>query len=198
MLIRAAELDGMRRGSVDLAFRRWTRPRLRVGTRMRTPIGQLEVLAVDEVGAEAITDDDARRAGATSRAALLAWLDRDADRPIFRVQVRYAGVDPRLALRENAEMSDDQIAQLRDRLSRMDAASSHGPWTRQVLQTIADRPAVRAPDLAADFGLETVVFKRDVRKLKELGLTESLQVGYRLSPRGAALLSKLSARRSRR
>jgi hypothetical protein len=27
-----------------------------------------------------------------------------------------------------------------------------------------------------------------VRKLKELGLTESLTVGYRLSPRGAALL----------
>jgi hypothetical protein len=33
-----------------------------------------------------------------------------------------------------------------------------------------------------------VSFKRDVRKLKELGLTESLEVGYRLSPRGAALL----------
>ena len=30
------------------------------------------------------------------------------------------------------------------------------------------------------------MFKRDVRKLKELGLTESLPVGYRLSPRGRA------------
>ena len=29
-------------------------------------------------------------------------------------------------------------------------------------------------------------FKRNVRKLKELGLTESLEVGYRLSPRGEA------------
>jgi hypothetical protein len=33
-----------------------------------------------------------------------------------------------------------------------------------------------------------VAFKRDVRRLKELGLTESLEVGYRLSPRGRAFL----------
>jgi hypothetical protein len=53
-----------------------------------------------------------------------------------------------------------------------------------VLKLIADRPEVRAPDLAASLGLETLVFKRDVRKLKALGLTESLTVGYRISPRG--------------
>jgi hypothetical protein len=33
-------------------------------------------------------------------------------------------------------------------------------------------------------------FKLDVRKLKELGLTESLPVGYRLSPRGEFLLQR--------
>ena len=47
---------------------------------------------------------------------------------------------------------------------------------------------MRAPDLAASLGRETLPFKRDVRKLKELGLTESLEVGYRLSPRGRAYL----------
>jgi hypothetical protein len=31
-----------------------------------------------------------------------------------------------------------------------------------------------------------------VRKLKELGLTESLQVSYRLSPRGRALLERMA------
>jgi hypothetical protein len=50
---------------------------------------------------------------------------------------------------------------------------------------------VRAPDLAASFGRETQPFKRDVRKLKDLGLTESLEVGYRLSPRGRAFLETL-------
>jgi predicted DNA-binding transcriptional regulator YafY len=49
---------------------------------------------------------------------------------------------------------------------------------------------VRAAELAAELGLETQPFKRDVRKLKELGLTESLEVGYRLSPRGAAFLAR--------
>ena len=68
------------------------------------------------------------------------------------------------------------------RLARLDRASSHGAWTTEVLQTIAARPAVRAADLAAGFGRETQPFKLDVRKLKNLGLTLSLEVGYRLSP----------------
>jgi len=59
---------------------------------------------------------------------------------------------------------------------------------------VAEHPARRAPELAALVGRETAAFKLDVRKLKELGLTESLEVGYRLSPRGEALLAHLSAR----
>jgi hypothetical protein len=37
-------------------------------------------------------------------------------------------------------------------------------------------------------GRETAPFKLDVRKLKNLGLTISLEVGYELSPRGQAFL----------
>ena len=43
-------------------------------------------------------------------------------------------------------------------------------------------------DLAAGFGRVTQPFKTDVRKLKNLGPTESLEVGYRLSPLGSAYL----------
>lgn len=46
---------------------------------------------------------------------------------------------------------------------------------------------------AVRLGRETLTFKADVRKLKALGLTESLEDGYRLSARGEALLA---ARRS--
>ena len=49
----------------------------------------------------------------------------------------------------------------------------------------------RAPDLATLFGLETKPFKQRVRRLKEHGLTESLKVGYHLSPRGASYLARL-------
>ena len=55
-----------------------------------------------------------------------------------------------------------------------------------MLSCIAAEPGRRAPDFAARFGREVQPFKRDVRKLKELGLTISLLVGYELSPRGEA------------
>ena len=51
--------------------------------------------------------------------------------------------------------------------------------------------AVRAADLAASLGRDTAPFKLDVRKLKALGLTISLEVGYRLSARGEAVLRKI-------
>ena len=69
--------------------------------------------------------------------------------------------------------------------------SAWGPWAIEYLETIARQPGVRAPDLAAGFGMETHAFKLRVRRLKELGLTESLRIGYRLSPRGEALLREL-------
>ncbi len=191
MLIRPAELEAIRRGEIDLAFRRWDRPRLLPGTRMRTKVGLLEVTAVDKVAVSGISVDDARRAGSPSKAALLALLEPRGDRPknpIWRVGLRYAGEDPRIALRQSGELTDDDRASLTARLDRLDASSRHGAWTREVLALIAANPARRAPDLAELRGLETVVFKRDVRKLKELGLTESLDVGYRISPRGASLL----------
>jgi hypothetical protein len=188
VLIRPAELEAIRAGRVDLAFRRWARPRLRVGTRMRTGIGLVEVTAVDRVTVREITAEDARRAGAASRRDLLAALPRHAERPLFRIGLRFAGPDPRVALREQDDLSDDDRVGLAGRLERLDRASGHGPWTRATLSSIERRPAIRAPELAEELGRDTAGFKRDVRKLKELGLTESLDTGYRLSPRGRALL----------
>ena len=76
------------------------------------------------------------------------------------------------------------------RLARMDAARD-SPWTDRILTLIAANRGARAADLAGRVGRETRLFKADVRKLKELGLTESLDVGYRLSPRGQAILRRL-------
>lgn len=189
MLIRRAELDRIVDGTVDLAFRRWTAARVREGTRLRTAIGLVEVLSVQETTVDALTATDARRCGCSSVEELVAFLDRHPERPVFRIRLRYAGPDPRLALREEADLDDDDRAQLAARLQRLDSASRHGPWTAAALEIVQRRPGVRATDLARELGIETVVFKRDVRKLKELGLTESLEIGYRLSPRGAAFTS---------
>ena len=153
------------------------------GTRLRTAIRLVEVPSIDQTTIEAITPSDALRTGSSSIEELVAFLRQHPERPLFRIGLRYAGPDPRLALREDADLSDDDRARLAARLLRFDRASSRGPWTTPVLELIHRRPGVRAGEL----GLETAVFKRDVRKLKELGLTESLEIGYRLSPRGQAL-----------
>ena len=92
----------------------------------------------------------------------------------------------------SANLSPADRAELDRRLDRLDRAAVHGPWTRATLAVIAGQPGRRAADLAAWFGRETQPFKTDVRKLKNLGLTESLEVGYRLSPRGTAFLAATS------
>ena len=118
--------------------------------------------------------------------------------PTYRIRFRLAdGPDPRSVLAATVTLSDDDVAEIRLRLARLDRSSSHGSWTAEVLRTIAARPGVRAADLAAGFGRETQAFKVDVRKLKNLGLTSSLEVGYRVSPRGEAYLATTHASKTR-
>ena len=107
--------------------------------------------------------------------------------------MRHAGADPRIALREEAGHTPEVIETIGARLGRLDTSSRHGPWTADALGMIETQPGRRAPDLARQAGRETLAFKADVRKLKEMGLTESLEVGYRLSPRGAAYLQQARA-----
>jgi hypothetical protein len=190
LLFRRKLLEAMRAGEVDLAFRRWTQQRVRPGGRQRTAVGVLEIVAVDVVAPSAIDQAQARRAGFRSPEELLRTLE-SGNGPVHRIELRYAGPDPRIELRERADLGGDELHEVKARLERLDRSARHGPWTRRVLELIRDRPGVRAPNLAAHLGRDTQPFKRDVRKLKELGLTESLRVGYRLSPRGRAVLERL-------
>ena len=187
MMIRPAELAAIRDGTVDLAFRRWARPRVVVGTRMRTAIGLVEVTSVEQVGVASLRAEDARRAGAPSLGALREALAARPDDPAWRIGLAYAGPDPRELLRVSIP-DTDEVAVINARLDRLDAAAAHGAWTRETLDLIDLNPGVRAPDLAARVGRETPDFKKDVRKLKELGLTESLAIGYLLSPRGQVVV----------
>jgi hypothetical protein len=190
VLIKRAVLDGIVEGRIDLAFRRQRRPTVKSGGTLRTVVGELAIGSVDVVTQRDITAADARRAGFASRADLLRMLATRTDGRIYRVELRLAGPDPRVALRASAELTDDDVAALDRRLARFDAASMHGPWTLETLRLIEQHPATLSTDIAASVGRERKPFKADVRKLKELGLTESLEVGYRLSPRGAAYLQR--------
>ena len=189
MLLPSRFLDGIADGSITLAFRRWKSARAKVGSHHNSPVGLIEIDAVDVIEHGDITVEDAGSAGYESLDELLAWLG-SRDGSIHRVAFHFAGADPRIALRNRSDLDEDEVTEIKARLAGFDLGERR-PWTVAVLEVIRDRPGVRAPDLAASFGRETQPFKRDVRKLKELGLTESLEVGYRLSPRGRAFLETL-------
>lgn len=189
MLFDARDGEGIRAGTVTMTFRRWRRAQAVAGHRYRTLHGIIEVESVDVVEPVAVTEDDARRAGHPSVASLLTRVGGDVTLPLHRVAFHLVDEpDPRALLAAADDLTDADRAEIDRRLDRLDRASAHGPWTRATLALVAERPATRAPDLAASVGRETQPFKVDVRKLKNLGLTESLPVGYRLSPRGRAYL----------
>jgi hypothetical protein len=186
---------GIADGSVTMTFRRWKRRQAVAGNRYRTGGGIIQVDELDVVDAASITDAEARASGYPDAATLRDDLRGTDDLPVYRLVFHLVTEpDPRAELAGTADLSDDDVAAIERRLARLDAASSYGPWTRVVLETIATRPAVRAADLAATLGRETQPFKLDVRKLKNLGLTLSLERGYRLSPRGEAYLAAIAGR----
>jgi hypothetical protein len=190
MLIQKRFWEPIERGEVTLVFRRWKRSQVLADRVYRTPAGRLAVEAVDEVAPEEITDADARRAGYPDATAVIADLRGEEGQTVFRIEFRHlAEPDPRTQLADDDSLDAEDITAISARLERLDRASRHGPWTRSYLEAIESNPEHRAPDLAEMLGRETQPFKLDVRKLKNLGLTVSYPVGYRLSRRGAAYLA---------
>jgi len=184
--------DGIHSGAIVLAFRRWKRSQVVPGRRYRTGIDMVEVESVDVVEPSSVDATEVRQAGYASVAELLADLRGDPALPVYRVRLRRVEEpDPRDELASAASLTDADIAAIQSRLGRMDRSSSRGPWTGAVLGLIADRPGIVSTVLAEAMGWDLQDFKLHVRRLKELGLTLSLDVGYRLSPRGESYLNYL-------
>jgi len=192
VLFSAAAWPGLADGSITVTFRTWSKPQAKVGGRYRVGGMLLEATAVAEVSVAALTGDDAVAAGESDLTTLLKRLGQPApDATVWRVDLRYLGIDDRIERRVIDELNDDVIAALRARLDRLDRAGGK-PWTRTTLQLIDKYPGVVSTALARHTGQDRPDFKINVRKLKEMGLTESLQIGYQLSPRGTALLRAIS------
>lgn len=198
MLLTKPVAEAIRDGKIDLVFRRWRRPTVKPGGRLRTFVGELSIRAVDVIEPDGVTDADALRAGATSADDLRADLFRerkdsrrgarpDETSQLYRIEVAFAGADTRQGLRQEADLAPADLAALLQRVTALVRAGEVG-WALITLALIEQWPGRRAPELAEIQGMDTVPFKASVRRLKELGLTESLPVGYRLSPRGERLL----------
>jgi hypothetical protein len=186
VLLDKRELAGIEAGTITAVFRHWRTPRIRVGTCLRTPVGLVEITGLTRTAPEAVTETEAQAAGFVDLGGFHGWLD---DRPgdLYRIELQWAGVDPRVTLRQDTSLDEAEIAEMRRRLARMDSRAD-SPWTWQTLRLIEANPGVVSTDLAASMGLERAYFKQRVRRLKEMGLTESLEVGYRISRRGQVLL----------
>ncbi|MCA1791824.1 MAG: hypothetical protein LC667_18825 [Thioalkalivibrio sp.] len=191
MLFKQAELARMQCGEITVAFRKWRRPTVASGGTLTTAIGVLSIDSVDRLEEEGITEADAARAGYADRARLLAELGKRSDGEVYRIRFHLKGPDPRIELRERSELDEADWTEVRKRLDRLDQASRTGAWTTATLEAIEEGEGTRAADLAPTLGQQKDAFKLNVRKLKKLGLTESLGTGYRVSPRGRAVLERL-------
>ena len=189
MLINAADFEAIKAGRVDTAFRRWVRPSVKAGGTLTTAAGVLAIEAVEAVALNGVTEQDLKRAGFADRAALDAMLGNRTG-TLHRIRLRYVEADPRAALREASALSEADAAELTQTIERMDGAT---PWVRATLELIGERPGAPAQELAEVLERDKTKFKGNVRRLKSLGLTESLAVGYKLSPRGEAWLSRATA-----
>jgi len=97
LLLKKHLADLVRAGKKRQTIRLWAKPLLRPGQISFTPgLGKMLITAVDELPSlEALTDEDARLDGFTSRAALFAEIKKiygwppPANRKVFRIQFDY-------------------------------------------------------------------------------------------------------------
>jgi hypothetical protein len=192
--------EGIVGGTVTLTFRAWPSARVKPGGRYRChPIGVLEVDAVDRVPVASIIDAEALAAGFADREELIRYIREvkpDAAKgEVFRIRFHHGGDGDRVGVALDAEVDDAALAQIKAKLAAMDHRSSDGAWTARTLSLIQKHPRIAASKLAPRMGMATKPFKANVVKLKKLGLTQSFEVGYELSPRGAAFVARSKRRK---
>lgn len=188
VLFKQKFLDGIQQGMITLAFRRWRRPTVKAGGTLLTAAGQLQILSVEPISETQLNDYDAVLAGFEDLEGLLVDLRSQRAELLYRIQFELSGPDPRIALRDNVELTPDELQSLQAKLDRLDQRATGGAWTKSILELIQHNPEMSAGQLAELSDRDKEWLKENIRKLKNLGLTESLNPGYRLSPRGREFL----------
>ncbi|QNL49416.1 hypothetical protein H8S90_22240 [Olivibacter sp. SDN3] len=189
MLFKQRILEGIKSGNISLAFRKWKKASIKKETVIKTAIGLVAIVDVEEINPGSISPEDAIQAGFEQVATLLKSLGNGTGK-LYKISVKYAGTDPRIRMREKEQLSDEELELLKSKVDRLDSYSKSGYWTTEILQAIKKNPKLRAVDLALKTGRSKEWIKINIRKLKNLGLTISHETGYTLSPLGDFFLNQ--------
>lgn len=188
MLFKSDIVERIANGQVKLAFRKWTKPTVKSGGTLLTAAGQLRIKSVAIIAYEQISDNDIIAAGYATRDQLDQELNRKTNGELYRISFELEGEDPRIALRENDTITEDEFTALAKKIDRLDKNSKYGPWTTRILTLILEQPELHAIRYANKLKVDKDWLKTNIRKLKALGLTISHDIGYSISPRGKQYL----------
>ncbi|HMQ07547.1 MAG TPA: hypothetical protein PKC30_09620 [Saprospiraceae bacterium] len=193
MLFKETHLQGIKSGKISLAFRKWKKVAVKTGSLLLTSIGLVKIGKIQTIEENNITDQDALSAGFENSKKLIQTFPDNSTGIIYKIEISFYAPDPRIKLQDQNELSEEHFEEIKRKLQRLDDHSKHGQWTANVLMAIKHHPNLHAVGIAKITGYEKEWLKLNIRKLKNLGLTISHQVGYEISPFGELVLKKLKA-----
>ncbi|NNE16455.1 MAG: hypothetical protein HKN51_15850, partial [Saprospiraceae bacterium] len=180
MLIKLTQLKKIKDGKVSLAFRKWNNARVKKGSNIKTAVGLINIIDINKISLKDLSESEAIKAGYDNLEELQNELtSREGN--LYKISLKYHSEDPRIALRNKSDLTKKDFEELKNKLDRFDKFSKSGDWTLDVLKTISSNPKLKAGELALILGKEKSWLKTNIRKLKNLGLTISHEVGYSIS-----------------
>lgn len=191
MLFKQKHLEGIKSGTISLAFRKWKKLTVSEGSLIKTSVGVIKIISVEDIALQNISDGDAEKAGFKNASSLVQLLEEQKEGVIYKIAVAFDSENPQIVLQEKFQFEEGELEGLKSELEILDKYSKIGKWTTKTLQVIRENPKMKAADLAVKARKEKEWLKLNVRKLKSMGLTISHEPGYTLSPRGEAYLDSL-------
>ena len=193
LLFGRADRAAVKAGKITVAFRNWETPRVSPGKTYRShDLGLLFIERAEKVPISAISEQDARRAGARSLKSLLnAYLRRHPDcnprtDQCVRIQFRYLGDDEADSQRaRETHLTHGELEEISERVRSIDQRAKGNGNALEILGFLARHEWGTSRELAKAVKMNVDRIKRRMALLKQEALVESSsQQGYRLTPRG--------------